>query len=174
MIRSQILTISLVMLMFSLYACSTSSKKNTDESKTDAATAVDCAGGSIKSEAVDEIIIDGQSCLIIGVTVERSVRVRNSAAIIMVENDVGHGIEVTDSAFVGIVNNRIISGDLEVIENVQVQVLDNRLLDGDIRVVGNDDADVNRNEASGDIFCDDNRQLDSFLNHADGKEECRR
>jgi hypothetical protein len=138
------------------------------------AKAIGCPSGSIIGGTVRQIKIDSKRpCLIIGVTVEQGIQVKNSSAVIMVENDVGDGIRVTGSVFVGIVNNRIFTGNLEVIQNGQVQVIDNALLDGDILVNGNDEADVNRNEASGDISCDDNGQLDSVLNHADGNEDCR-
>ena len=139
-----------------------------------AAEAVGCPSGFIIGGLVSQIEIDStKPCLIIGVTVEQSIQVKNSSAIIMVENDVGDSIGVTGSVFVGIVNNRVFTGNLEVIRNEQVQVIDNELLDGDILVKENDEADVNRNEASGDISCTGNGQLDSVLNREEGEEDCR-
>lgn len=154
-----------------LVGCSSTDKRVEDKGS---AEAVGCPSGYIIGGLVGQIKIDSKKpCLIIGVTVEQNIQVKNSSAVIMVENDVGDGIRVTGSAFVGIVNNRIFTGNLEVIRNEQVQVIDNKLLDGDILVKENDEADVNRNEASGDISCTDNGQLDSVLNRAEGEEDCR-
>lgn len=51
-------------------------------------------------------------------------------------------------------------------------VKDNDVKDGSIRVNGNDSANVNRNDAARDIVCLNNGDLDAFLNHADGEDEC--
>jgi len=53
-----------------------------------------------------------------------------------------------------------------------VAVKDNDVKDGSIRVNGNDSANVNRNDTARDIVCLNNGDLDAFLNHADGEDEC--
>ena len=137
-----------------------------------AVMAVDCAGGVIQDTIVESIEINGEPCLIVGVRVRNGVRVDNSPALMMVENDVGDGVLVTNSAFVGIVNTRISNLSLIVLASGQVAIKDNDVKDGSIRVNGNVSANVNRNDAERDIVCLNNGDLDAFLNHASGEDEC--
>ncbi len=137
------------------------------------AMAIGCPDGIIQDRVVNDIEINGESCLIIATTVRGSVTAYSSAAIILMENDISGRIRVESSAFVSVINNRVFNGNINVNNNAEVQVIDNDTLSGSILVYGNDKADVNRNDAGLNIKCSNNRRLDSFLNHADGDDDCK-
>lgn len=139
-----------------------------------AAMALGCLTGVIQDTIVDEIVIDGGSCLIIGVSVRGNIDVSNGDAVVMVENDVDGRIRVVNTGFVGVVGNRVANGNINVRESGQVQVLDNDTKIGSILVNQNSEADVNRNDANFNIRCRGNGRLDSFANSAGGLDNCGR
>ena len=97
---------------------------------------------------------------------------QGSPALVMVENDLGGRLRIQNSDFVAIVNNRVSSGSLIVRSSGLLQVTDNRVKSRSIRVSRNWEAVVNRNDAGLNIQCEGNGKLDSFLNHADGNDNC--
>ena len=139
-----------------------------------AAMAVDCPNGSITDAIVDEIVINGQPCFIIGVRVRGTVNIANSPAIVMIENDVGFGIRVENSAFVGVVNNRLSGGSLDVRSSGQVEIVDNDVKKGSLRAIGNSNAQITRNDVGLNLVCANNTKQDAFFNHADGSDNCSR
>jgi len=138
-----------------------------------AAMAVGCEGGVIQDRIVESIEINGESCLIIGNRIQGPVTADGSAAIVLIENDIGGRVEIQNSAFVGVANNSLYRGTLVVRFDGLVSVRDNRVRSGSIRVNSNEDANVNRNSAELNIICRNNGKLDSFFNNADANENCR-
>jgi hypothetical protein len=140
-----------------------------------AAMAVDCEGGVIRDTIVNNVVINGQSCFIIGVRVLGAVEVINSPAIVMIENDVGGRLRIRNSGLVGIVNTRVTKGSVVVLESDLVAVKDNDVRDGGMRINRNISAVVNRNDAQLSIRCINNADLDASFNHSDqGSDNCGR
>ena len=141
-----------------------------------AAMAVDfCEDGIIRDTIVDSIEINGQPCFIIGVRVLGRVEVINSPSLVMIENDVGGRLRVSNSGSVGIVNTRVTNGNFIVRTSDLVAIKDNDVRDGAMRINRNIRATVTRNDADLNINCFNNTDLDATFNHADkGDNNCRR
>ena len=117
-----------------------------------AAFAVDCSDGIIQDENVREIIINGQSCLIVDVDVRGSIIAENSAVIVIVDSHVDDRIIVRNSIFVTVKDNRVQKGGIRIVDNDQVVVIDNNT-ETDLKVNRNTSATVARNESDDDIVC---------------------
>ncbi len=141
-----------------------------------AAMAVEfCEDGIIRDTIVDSIEINGQPCFIIGVRVLGRVEVIDSPSLVMIENDVGGRLRVSNSGSVGIVNTRVTNGNFIVRTSDLVAIKDNDVRDGAMRINRNIRATVTRNDAELNIDCFNNTDLDATFNHADkGDNNCRR
>ena len=141
-----------------------------------AAMAVEfCEDGIIRDTIVDSIVINGQPCFIIGVRVLGRVEVIDSPSLVMIENDVGGRLRVSNSGSVGIVNTRVTNGNFIVRTSDLVAIKDNDVKDGAMRINRNIRATVTRNDAELNIDCLNNTDLDATFNHADeGQNNCRR
>ena len=66
---------------------------------------VDCAGGVIANQEVDQITVDGEDCIISNVTVTGDIEVTNSDTLVMVSNNVVGNIRVLRGGDVTLVAN---------------------------------------------------------------------
>jgi hypothetical protein len=137
------------------------------------AMAVDCAGGVIANQEVDQITVDGEDCIISNVTVTGDIEVNNSDTLVMVSNNVVGNIRVLRGGDVTLVANTTTAGNIVVRRNARANVVLNNALAGSIVVAGTiNKAEVNRNFAVFTILCRNNGRLDAFENEA-GDVECR-
>ena len=137
------------------------------------AMAVDCAGGVIANQEVDQITVDGEDCIISNVTVTGDIEVNNSDTLVMVSNNVVGNIRVLRGGDVTLVANTTTAGNIVVRRNARANVVLNTALAGSIVVAGTiNKAEVNRNFALFTILCRRNGRLDAFENEA-GDLECR-
>ena len=138
------------------------------------AMAVDCAGGVIANQVVDQITVDGEDCIISNVTVTEDIEVTNSDTLVMVSNNVVGNIRVLRGGDVTLVANTTTAGNIVVRRNARANVVLNNALAGSIVVAGTiNKAEVNRNFALFTILCRRNGRLDAFENEAEGDLECR-
>ena len=150
-----------------------------------AAMAVGCPEGRIIGEVVDEIVIDGQPCLVYETTVEKGVTVTNSPQFEITFSDVGGPItikglgataEVSENATVFRTN--ILSGNLEVTDFETATVGGNSLQNGNLKVNNNLGAVVIKNvvngtpPGTGNIECIGNPELDQRGNQQAGTINC--
>ena len=137
------------------------------------AMAIDCVGGVIANQEVDQITVDGEDCIISNVTVTGDIEVTNSDVLVMVSNNVVGNIRVLRGGDVTIVANTTTAGNIVVRRNSKATVVLNDALAGSIVVAGTiNKAEVNRNFALFTILCRRNGRLDAFENEA-GDVECR-
>ena len=137
------------------------------------AMAIDCVGGVIANQEVDQITVDGEDCIISNVTVTGDIEVTNSDALVMVSNNVVGNIRVLRGGDVTLVANTTTAGNIVVRRNAKANVVLNNALEGSIVVAGTiNKAEVNRNIAVFTILCRNNGRLDAFENEA-GSLECR-
>ena len=137
------------------------------------AMAVDCAGGVIANQEVDQITVDGENCIISNVTVTGDIEVTNSDELVMVSNNVVGNIRVLRGGDVTLAANTTTAGNIVVRRNSKATVVLNDALAGSIVVAGTiNKAEVNRNFALFTILCRRNGRLDAFENEA-GDVECR-
>jgi hypothetical protein len=137
------------------------------------AMAVDCAGGIIANQEVDQITVDGEDCIISNVTVTGDIEVANSEELVMVSNNVVGNIRVLTGGKVTLVANTTSEGNIVVRRNEKAIVELNEALVGSIVVAGTiNKATVRRNVALVTIVCRRNGRLDAFENEA-GDVECR-
>jgi len=135
--------------------------------------AVDCAGGVIANQEVDQITVVGENCIISNVTVTGDIEVTNSDELVMVSNNVVGNIRVLRGGDVTLVANTTTAGNIVVRRNARAKVELNNALAGSIVVAGTiNKATVNRNFAVVTILCRRNGRLDAFENEA-GDLECR-
>ena len=142
-----------------------------------AAMAVDCPEGRILFDTVDEIVIDGQGCLVYGTVVEGRVQVTNSPQFEINDSEVGGPIRILgtgaqSSENVTVFRVDVFSGDVEVVGFETAIVAGNTLQDGDLEVNNNLGAVVTRNAVNGDISCIGNAELDAGGNRASGDNTC--
>ena len=140
------------------------------------AMAIDCVGGVIANQEVDQITVDGENCIISNVTVTGDIEVTNSDELVMVSNNVVGNIRVLRGGDVTIVANTTTAGNIVVRRNARANVVFNNALAGSISIVvaGTiNKAEVNRNFALFTILCRRNGRLDAFENEAEGDLECR-
>ena len=124
---------------------------------------VDCAGGVIANQEVDQITLDGEDCIISNVTVKGDIEVTNSDALVMVSNNVVGNIRVLRGGDVTLVANTTTAGNIVVRRNARANVVLNNALEGSIVVAGTiNKAEVNRNIAVFTILCRNNGRLDAF------------
>ncbi len=137
------------------------------------AMAVGCPGGTIENQTVaEDIIIDGQSCVINEVLVQGNVLVTNSEDLVMVKNTVEGNIRVFGGRNATLVANTTKVGNIVVSGNETANVALN-VAARTIRVNGNaQKATVKRNGAGVAIVCRNNGRLDAFENEAPDV-ECR-
>ena len=115
-----------------------------------AAMAVGCPEGRIIGEVVDEIVVDGQACLVFDTTVSGKVQVTNSPGFEITSSDVGGpitiqgtGPETSDNA--SVLRNNVLKGNIEVTNFGSALVVVNTLDNGNIKVTNNVGAVVQRN-----------------------------
>ena len=135
-----------------------------------AAMAVDCASGIIAYAQVEEIIIDGQTCFIHKVLVEKNVDVKGGS-LTMIDSTVGGTVFVRNGNQAVILFNTI-AGDFLKVKNKKFAVVVANIVNGNIVVSENDFARVNENAAAGNITCENNIEEDSVGNRAGGKDRC--
>jgi len=137
------------------------------------AMAIDCVGGVIANQEVDQITVDGEDCIISNVTVTGDIEVTNSDVLVMVSNNVVGNIRVLRGGDVTLAANTTTAGNIVVRRNSKATVVLNDALAGSIVVAGTiNKAEVNRNFALFTILCRRNGRLDAFENEA-GDVECR-
>jgi hypothetical protein len=137
------------------------------------AMAIDCVGGVIANQEVDQITVDGEDCIISNVTVTGDIEVTNSDELVMVSNNVVGNIRVLRGGDVTLVANTTTAGNIVVRRNAKANVVLNNALAGSIVVAGTiNKAEVNRNIAVFTILCRNNGRLDAFENEAEDL-ECR-
>ena len=123
-----------------------------------------CPDGYIQDTEVDEILLDGQSCFITGVTVNGNVNIRNGENVIMTDNNVKGSVLVQQNRSAYIARNEIAS-NLAVIRNEAAVVILNTV--GGASLIGdNQSANVFKNVVTGRLLCSDNLRLKSLLNLA--------
>ena len=149
------------------------------------AQTVDCAGGTIIGQDVDEIVINGQSCVIYRTRVTGKVEITNSPILEMTFTDVGGPVTITgpgaSAAEVNqstVANVDVLQGDLTVTGNKLAVVGGCDLENGNLTVNDNGAAFVSRNDVkgtpseTGNITCTGNAELDAVSNRASGTINC--
>jgi hypothetical protein len=151
----------------------------------------DCPDGRIVGGTFEEIVIDEfVECMVVGVTVEKGVRVVNADDFTMIASKISGNVTVENTVATALVKNEIYAGIFAkgngftiVYQNVvdggnisvddigeqqqEVVVSENQVFGGSLLVYGNKTADVKDNNVrAGNIGCYDNDRLDSFFNHA--------
>jgi len=150
-----------------------------------AAIAVGCPEGRIISETVDEIVVNGQPCLVYETVVEGQVLVTNSPQFEITFSEVGGpisiqgvGAQVELSENVTVLRTDILLGNLTVTGFETAIVAGNTLNNGNLTVNNNLGAVVVRNAvngippATGNIECTGNIELESPGNRAAGVDNC--
>ena len=140
------------------------------------AMAVGCPKGQILFDTVDEIVIDGESCIINAVTVEGKVIVKNSPVINISFSDIGGLLEIKNSESVAVINSDVYKGNVEITNNEgtdPVVIANNTVQSGDLIVKNNVEVVVQRNAVNGDIKCTNNGQQEAKGNRASGKINCK-
>jgi len=148
-----------------------------------AAMAVDCAGGIISFQEVDEIVINGQPCFIQDVVVTGDVTVTDSPDVDMIDVEVGGTVLVTGTVEnaelnATLVRTDVFAGNLLIDGQATAIVVGNILRggggpeSGDLLVNNNVAAIVRSNVVVGDLGCTDNLELDENFNRVYGTDDC--
>ena len=150
-----------------------------------AAMAVGCPEGRIIFETVDEIVIDGQPCLVYETVVAGKIQVTNSPQFEITFSEVGgpitiqgRGATAADSENVTVFRTDVLNGDVEVTDFETAVVARNVLNNGNLKVNNNLGAVVGRNTVNGtppetgNIECTGNTELDARGNRAAGVDGC--
>ncbi len=144
-----------------------------------------CPEGRIIFETVDEIVIDGQPCLVYETVVAGKIQVTNSPQFEITFSEAGgpvtiqgRGATAADSENVTVSSTEVLSGNIEVTDFESALVLGNRVSNGNLKVNNNLGAVVVRNAVggvppeSGNIECTGNTELDARGNRATGEVNC--
>ena len=143
--------------------------------------AVDCADGTIIGQDVDEIVINGQACVIWRTRVTGKVEITNSPILEMTFTDVGGPVTITGDKLISrvtVANVDVLQGDLVVTGNVLAVVAGSDLQNGNLVVNDNVAAFVSRNNVkgtppeTGNLTCIGNIELDAVANLASGTIDC--
>ena len=127
------------------------------------AMAVDCDSGVIENTTVDNITINGKSCLIKDVVVEGDLTSIYGEEVAVIDGSVGGRVQLVggrDATMVGVT----VTGNILVRNNERALVALN--IARNIRIINNGRAVVKRNGAAIAIVCRGNGRLDSFENEA--------
>ena len=129
-----------------------------------------CPDGYIQDTEVDQILLDGQSCFITGVTVNGNVNIRNGENVIMTDTSVKGSVLIQQNRRAYVSRNEITS-NLTVIRNEAAVVILNTV--GGASLIGdNQSANVFKNVVTGRLLCTDNLRLKSLLNLAISDADC--
>ena len=144
-----------------------------------------CPEGRIIGEIVDEIVIDGQPCLVYETVVSGKVQVTNSPQFEITFSEVGgpmtilgRGATADGSENATVSSTEVLSGNVEVTNFESALVLGNRISNGNLKVNNNLGAVVVRNAVggvppeNGNIECTGNTELDARGNRATGEVNC--
>ena len=149
------------------------------------AQTVDCAGGTIIGQQVDEIVINGQPCYIEDTTVNGNVTVTDSPDLDMINVEVKGNVSVqgsvsvTEGGSATLLRVDSFSGNIDV-SGHSVAIVGACIVrgatagSGNMTVNNNAGAVVYSNVVVGNLTCTGNIELDQSFNRVYGTENCQR